>query len=519
VNFEFYRMPYDNLQDFLKALDAAGELRHIKTSVDPVLEVAEIADRVSKAPDRQGDYAGSGGGAAAPFSAAKPRHGTQAVNQALLFEKVQGSGIPLSINTFGSYRRMHMALGCETFDELAQKIADLTRPEVPTGILNKIKKGIDFLKIGAYMPKVRSSAAGALCQEVVHTTDADLSQLPIIQCWPEDGGKYITFGQIVTRHPETGARNLGMYRAQVFGPKQTAMHWHMHHDGARHFRAWARLGKPCPLAITLGGESVLPYAATAPLPPGIDEHIFAGFLQGRGIELVPCATIPLEVSANAEIVIEGYVDPRQTVLEGPFGDHTGFYSLASQYPVFNVTAITHRRNPVYPTTIVGKPPQEDYYLGKATERVFLPLLKILIPDILDYDLPMFGVFHSCVFVKIRKEYPYHARKVMSAIWGAGQMAWTKMIVVVDEHVDVHSVDDVMFHVAGNVDPRRDIMMVDGPLDILDHAAPFEGAGSKMGIDATKKWPGEGQVREWPAEIDMDAATVEKVTKRWKEYGF
>jgi 4-hydroxy-3-polyprenylbenzoate decarboxylase len=264
---------------------------------------------------------------------------------------------------------------------------------------------------------------------------------------------------------------------------------------------------------------VLPYAATAPLPPGIDEHMFAGFLMGKGLDLVPCKTVPLEVSANCEIVIEGWVDPKQTILEGPFGDHTGFYSLAGQFPVFNVTAITRRRNPIYPTTIVGKPPQEDFYLGKATERIFLPLLKIIVPDIVDYDLPMFGVFHSCAFVKIKKEYPYHARKVMSAIWGAGQMAWTKMIVVVDEDVDVHSVDDVMFHVAGNVDPKRDIMMVDGPLDILDHAAPFEGAGSKMGIDATKKWPGEGMVRDWPSEIVMDAATREKVTKRWREYGF
>ncbi len=515
-------MAYENLQDFLKALEAAGELRHVRTAVDPVLEVAEIADRVSKSPDREGNYPGSGGGdngSGAPFGSRNPKHGTSAINQALLFESVRGSDMPLSINTFGSYKRMHMALGCESFDELAGKIAELTKPEVPAGIWNKVKKGIDFLKIGSYMPKVRGSGNGAICQEVVLTETADLTKLPIIQCWPEDGGKYITFGQVVTKHPETGARNLGMYRVQLFGPKTTAMHWHPHHDGARHYRAWAKLGKACPLAITLGGESVLPYAATAPLPPGIDEHMFAGFLQGRGLDLVPCRTIPLEVSANAEIVIEGYVDPRQTILEGPFGDHTGFYSLAGQFPVFTVTAITHRKSPVYPTTIVGKPPQEDYYLGKATERLFLPLLKIIVPDVVDYDLPMFGVFHSCAFIKIKKEYPYHARKVMSAIWGAGQMAWTKMIVVVDEDVDVHSVDDVMFHVAGNVDPKRDIMLVDGPLDILDHAAPYEGAGSKMGIDATKKWPGEGQVRDWPNEIKMDAGTVEKVTRRWKEYGF
>ncbi len=497
-------MPYDDLQSFLKVLEGVGELRRVKASVDPVLEVAEIVDRVSK------------GGTSGQWSVVSGQKGP-VKNQALVFEKVMGSEVPLAINTFGSYKRMQMALGCEDFDELAGRIAELTRPEVPAGLWNKVKKGFDFLKIGSYVPKVRGG--GALCQEVVETEGADLTKLPVIQCWPEDGGKYITFGQVVTKHPETGARNLGMYRVQVFGPKMTAMHWHMHHDGARHFRAWAKRGERCPLAITLGGESVLPYAATAPLPPGIDEHMFAGFLQGRGLELVACKTVPLEVSANCEIVIEGWVDPKQTILEGPFGDHTGFYSLAGQYPVFHVTAITHRKNPVYPTTIVGKPPQEDFYLGKATERLFLPLLKILVPDIIDYDLPMFGVFHSCAFVKIRKEYPYHARKVMSAIWGAGQMAWTKIIVVVDEDVDVHSVDDVMFHVAGNVDPKRDIMMVDGPLDILDHAAPYEGAGSKMGIDATKKWPGEGVVREWPGEIRMDAGTVEKVTKRWGEYGF
>jgi len=507
-------MPYDTLSEFLAALEKAGELRRIKTAVDPVLEVTEIADRVSKAPDREGNYAGS---QAAPFGGASPKHGTAAVNQALLFENVKGSSLPLAINTFGSYTRMHMALGCESFDTLAERIGELAKPEMPAGIMNKIKKGIDFLKIGSYAPKVRSGPGP--CQEVVHTDTADVTTLPIIQCWPEDGGKYITLGQIVTRHPETNARNLGMYRVQIFDKKLTAMHWHMHHDGARHFRAWAKLGKPCPLAITLGGESVLPYAATAPLPPGIDEHLFAGFLMGRGLDLVPCKTVPLEVPANAEIVIEGFVDPRQTILEGPFGDHTGFYSLADQYPVFNITAITHRKNPIYPTTIVGKPPQEDYYLGKATERIFLPLLKILVPDIIDYDLPMFGAFHNCAFVQIRKEYPYHARKVMSAIWGAGQMAWTKMIVVVDEHVDVHSVDDVMFHVAANVDPKRDIMLVDGPLDILDHAAPYCGAGSKMGIDATKKIAGEGQVRDWPNELEMDARTVERVTRRWKEYGF
>jgi 4-hydroxy-3-polyprenylbenzoate decarboxylase len=506
-------MPYDTLQDFLAALDQAGELRRIKTTVDPVLEVAEIADRASKAPTRRGDYPGEN----PPFAAPNPKFGTPAVNQALYFEKIKGSEFPLAINTFGSFERLNMALGCENLDQLAGRVAELVKPEMPVGFMDKIRKGMDLLKLGSFVPKIRSGPG--LCQQVVHIDDADLTRLPLIQCWPKDGGKYLTLTQVVTKHPETSARNLGMYRVQLFDKKLTAMHWHMHHDGARHFRAWSKLGKPCPLAITLGGESVLPYAATAPMPPGIDELLLAGFLMGRGIELVPCKTIPLEVPANCEFVIEGFVDPNQTILEGPFGDHTGFYSLADQYPVFNITAITHRKNPVYPTTIVGKPPQEDYYLGKATERIFLPLLQLIVPDILDYNLPMFGVFHNCAFIKIRKEYPYHARKVIHAVWGAGQMAWTKMVVIVDEQVDVHDQNDVLFHMTANVDPRRDTFIAEGPLDILDHAAPACGAGSKIGIDATRKWPGEGTVRDWPDEIKMDAQTIELVTRRWKEYGF
>jgi 4-hydroxy-3-polyprenylbenzoate decarboxylase len=309
-----------------------------------------------------------------------------------------------------------------------------------------------------------------------------------------------------------------MYRVQVHGPRLAAMHWHMHHDGARHFRLWQRRGERMPLAVVLGGESVLPYAATAPLPPGVEEHLFAGFLNGRGIELVKCKTIDLEVPANAEIVIEGYVDPKQRLMEGPFGDHTGFYSLADWYPAFHVTAITTRRNPIYPTTIVGRPPMEDYYLGKATERVFLPLLRMLIPDIVDYSLPISGVFHNCAFIKIKKEYPFQARRVMHAVWGAGQMAFTKFIVVVDEHVDVHNEQDVLFHLFANCDPARDAEIVHGPVDILDHASPDLGAGSKIGFDATVKVAAEGKVRVWPKELEMDEGTKALVGKRWGEYG-
>ena len=378
-----------------------------------------------------------------------------------------------------------------------------------------------------------------MCQEVVHTDDADLLSLPALKCWPLDGqprdfdasaqpstttgepGRYITLGSVFSKHPEIRRTATSACTACSCSSRSfAAMHWHMHHDGARHFRKYARRGERMPIAVALGGPAIMPYAATCPLPPDIDEALFAGFLNRGPIELVPCVTQPtIEVPASAEIVIEGYIDPaEELILEGPFGDHTGFYSLADYYPRLHITAITHRARPIYPTTIVGKPPQEDYWLGKATERVFLPLLQMLVPDIIDYDLPMFGCFHNCAFVKIRKEYPLQARRVMSAIWGAGQMAFTKIIVVVDEHVDVHDQDAVLFQLCSNVDPKRDIMMIDGPLDILDHASPFCGAGSKLGIDATRKIDGEGQVRAWPDELEMSAEVRERVSRRWFDYG-
>jgi 4-hydroxy-3-polyprenylbenzoate decarboxylase len=417
-------------------------------------------------------------------------------------------------------------------------VQQLVKPEIPTKLLDKMKRLPDLMKMASYPPK---TVRTGICQQVIHEGEnADLTRLPIIQCWPLDGnlesgqvfdpeaaskvtergtGRYVTFGGIHTKNPQTGDRNIGMYRVQMFGPRKCAMHWHLHHDGARHFRMYQARGQKMPLAIVLGGESILPYAATAPLPPGIEELLFAGFLNGGGIDLVPCRTIDLAVPANAEIVIEGLVDPNEKLMEGPFGDHTGFYSLADWYPAFNVTAITHRKNPIYPTTVVGKPPMEDYYLGKATERVFLPLLRMLIPDIVDYALPISGVFHNCAFVKIRKEYPFQARRVMHAIWGAGQMAFTKFIVVVDEHVNVHDEQDVLFHLFSNCDPARDTEIVRGPVDILDHASPDLGAGSKIGFDATVKLPAEGKVRTWPTELIFDQATKQLIESRWKEYGF
>jgi len=495
------------MQTFVRELEQRGWLKRVRAKVDPLLEISEITDRVTKA-----------GG------------------PALLFENVRGYDWPVLINTYGTRERMCLALGCDDFEELAERVRTLIKPEIPATLMAKIKRLPELAKLGNLPPRI---VRRGICQEVVHTDDADVTKLPAIKCWPLDGrpdlcggrhevvptqstepGRYITLGAVFTKDPESGERNIGLYRVQIFEPRLCAMHWHMHHDGARHFRKYKRRGQRMPIAIALGGPAVLPYAATCPLPPDIDEALFGGFLNGAPIDLVPCVTQPqIEVPATAEIVIEGYIDPDEPpILEGPFGDHTGFYSLADYYPRLHVTAITHRREPIYPTTIVGKPPQEDFWLGKATERIFLPLVQMLIPDIIDYNLPMFGCFHNCAFVKIRKEYPYQARQVMNAIWGAGQLAFTKIIVVVDEDVDVHDEQDVLFHLCANVDPKRDIMFVDGPLDILDHATPFCGAGSKMGIDATRKIPGEGTVRDWPPAIEMSPEIRDLVTRRWKEYG-
>jgi 4-hydroxy-3-polyprenylbenzoate decarboxylase len=526
-------LPFPDLQSFIAELSRREELKRVHAEVDPDLEISAIADRMSKSPCPQGL-------AGAPKT--DPVHGGRG-GYGLLFERVKGSSIPVAINLFGSYARVKLALGCESFEELADRVQKLIKPEPPPTLIGKLKMLPELAKIASYPPRVVKTG---ICQQVVRTDDANLFDLPIIKCWPHDGGaddevivsniekstsptvetgrepvgRYITFAGILTQPPEDlgGERNFGMYRIQVTGPRSGIFHCHMHHDGARHLRMYAERGREMPVAIVLGGESVLPYAATCPLPPNVSELMFAGFLNGVGIELVPCKTIPLDVPANAEIVIEGWVDSQRTVREGPFGDHTGFYSLADQFSPLRVTAITHRRDPVYPTTIVGKPPMEDYYLGKATERIFLPLLRTIVPDVIDYSLPQWGAFHNFAFIKIRKEYPFQARRVMSAIWGAGQMSFTKFIIVVDGHVDVHDEQAVMFQVGANVDPRRDTVIVDGPLDILDHAAPFCGAGSKIGIDATRKIPGEGTVRPWPREMEMSQEVLKLVERRWRDYG-
>lgn len=566
---------YATLDELVAVLERAGELKRIRAKVSPILEIAHIADRQSKSP------------APHPPSESTRRADPRFAHLggwALLFEHVEGSDMPVLINAFGSYRRMEIALGCNDagpgldagptpggFGPLAERLGRLARPEPPPTLLAKLQKLPELMELARIGPRrVRTG----ICQQVVIEGDqVDLFRLPMIRCWPLDGdlaavgwptsinagvagladgpqwertgrGRYVTFGGVHTIHADDRdadhppSRNIGMYRVQLLGRRTMAMHWHVHHDGARHWRSWKRLGRPMPVAIALGGESVLPYAATAPMPPGISELLLAGFLNRGPIPLVRCRTVPLDVPANAEIVIEGWVsteagpvgfDPQSgqppgpgAAIEGPFGDHTGYYSLPDRYPLLEVTAITHRRDPIYPTTIVGPPPQEDYFLGKATERLFLPLLRTLIPDLIDYDLPMFGAFHNCAFVKIRKEYPFQARRVMHAIWGAGQMAWTKFIVVVDEDVDVHDHDQVLFELCANVDPGRDVEVVRGPVDILDHASPGLGVGHKMGIDATRKLPAEcaggHAVRAWPPPMRMDEATRALVDRRWREYG-
>ncbi|UCE60648.1 MAG: menaquinone biosynthesis decarboxylase [Phycisphaerales bacterium] len=513
-------MPYTDLQSFIKDLASRGQLKRVAAEVDPVLEISAIADRVCKLP--------AAGDSAPPKT--DPTHGGCG-GHALLFENVKDSDIPIAINLLGSYERMCLALGVSDLEELAERIEQLLKPEMPTTLIEKMKKLPELARLAGFAPKVVKQG---MCQDVVRTDDASLFDLPIIQCWPYDGepgfggkpaddtkgtGKYITFAGSYSKDPESGERNVGMYRIQVFEEKLAAIHWHMHHDGARHYRKYKSRGEKMPVAVVLGGEPVLSYAATCPLPPDVSELLLAGFLNNGGIELVPCKTIPLEVPANAEIVIEGWADIEQTLIEGPFGDHTGFYSAADRFPAFHLTAITHRERPVYPTTIVGKPPQEDYYMGKATERIFLPLLRLVVPDVVDYSLPMFGAFHNCAFVKIHKEYPLQARKVISSLWGAGQMMFAKMIVVVDEHVDVHDEQKVLFHMGANVDWRRDTIISDGPCDILDHSTPYIGSGSKIGIDATRKIPGEGMIRDWPEALEMSAEVRRLVESRWAEYGF
>ncbi|MSR56127.1 MAG: menaquinone biosynthesis decarboxylase [Planctomycetaceae bacterium] len=483
-------MPYDHLSEFLNELQDRGELIRISAEVDPALEITEITDRVSKSP--------AGG-------------------PALFFERVKGSTMPVLTNLLGSSARVCRAMGVTSFDEAADRIAGLIRPQAPEGWLEKLKMVPQFAQTAKFPPRVVRNGP---CQQVVKLgRDVDLSELPILQCWPLDAGKFITFGQVVTKHPVKGELSVGMHRVQVCDKNSAFMHWHLHHAGYRNFTEYHKLGQQMPIAVSLGGDPVFACMARVPRPPGLDEYQLGGFLRGQCIDLVKCRSIDLEVPASAEIVIEGTIDPTEPwEAAGPFGDRTGFYNLARQFPRLHITAVTHRANPIYPATIFGKPPMEDYWLGKAAERIFLPMLKLLAPEVVDYNMPRAGAFHNLAFVSIKKQYPQQARKVMNAIWSAAPTLCTKIVVVVDEHVDVQNEEQVWFHVGANVHPGRDVVLSEGPTDILDHAAPTCGIGHKLGIDATRKFPEEGHPRPWPEETTMSREVKDFVTQRWAEYG-
>lgn len=478
-------MAYKDLRDFIDRLDSAGELKRIRTPVSPDLEITEVADRAIKSD-----------------------------GPALLFENPTGYDIPVLINAFGSDKRMAMALGVERIDEIAGRIVDMIKTDPPKGFIEKLKMLPSLIDLSKSFPKSVSSGP---CQEVVlKGQDATLDKFPVLKCWPLDGGPFITLPAVFTKDPETGARNVGMYRMHVYDGRTTGMHWHAHKVGARHYAGYERMGKRMEVAVALGGDPVITYSATAPLPEDFDEMIFAGFIRKKPVEMVKCVSVDLEVPADAEIVLEGYVDPGTRRVEGPFGDHTGYYSLADEYPVFHITTVTHRKKPIYPATIVGKPPMEDCWMAKATERIFLPLIKTQLPELVDMNLPIEGVFHNLAIVSIRKRFPGHAQKVMHALWGLGQMMFTKIIVVLDEDVDVQNMHDVLWRLGNNIDPRRDVTFVEGPVDVLDHASQTANYGSKMGIDATKKLPSEGFTREWPPEITMSPEVKAKIDAIWSE---
>jgi 4-hydroxy-3-polyprenylbenzoate decarboxylase len=503
-------MAFDSFRDFLKRLEASGELRWITQPAATELEITELADREMKQAD---------GG------------------KALLVEKPTVNGtacpFPLAINMLGSYRRMALSLGADSMEAAAAELGSLMKAKPPASFREALSLLGTALNLRHAKPKLVKDGA---CKEVIHKLEAPpartepwppapdwrnpsplpsrpptLLNLPIQQCWPLDGGRFITLPCVVTKDPDTGERNVGMYRMQVYDERTTGMHWQLQKVGARHGRRYYETGTRMPVAVFLGGDPVFTFCATAPLPDGIDEFLLAGYLRKKSVELVRCETNDLEVPANADIVLEGYVDPTEPLREeGPFGDHTGYYSLPDLYPVFHLTAITHRKNAIYPATIVGLPPMEDYYIGSASVKLFLPILKMTFPELVDLALPPEGVFHNLVFVSIKKTYPMQAFKIMHGLWGMGQMMFTKYIVVVDDDVDVHNTRDVLFRLCANTDPQRDAIFTKGPADVLDHATPKLGIGSKMGIDATHKLAGEGHTRGWPPLIQMDPRIRQKI---------
>ena len=476
-------MPFDTLRAFVDALDRAGELHRITAPVDPHLEIAEISGRVVKA-----------GG------------------PALLFTNVRGSAFPVLTNQFGSQRRMAMALDARSLDEASERVRKLLDVSLPKPGLAALGKLLDLAPLASAIPKTVSSGS---CQDVV--IDApDLAQLPVLTTWPLDAGPFITLPLAITKDPKSGRPNVGMYRMQVYNARETGMHWQRHKQGRAHAAAW---GDRIPVAVAIGTDPALTYAATAPLPPVLDEFAFAGLLRGKSVKLVQCKTVDLKVPADAEFVLEGYVDNTDLRTEGPFGDHTGVYSLADTYPTFHVQCVTHRKEPIYAATVVGKPPMEDAWLGKATERLFLPLLQMVVPEIVDMNLPVEGGFHNLAIVSIKKSYPGQAKKVMNALWGLGHMMMlTRVLVIVDADVDVQNAREAAWFVLNNLDAQHDVVMMPGPVDDLDHGSYNVALGVKIGIDATRKSADEGYHREWPPDIVMDDATRANVDRRWKELG-
>ncbi len=541
-------MAYDDLRDWIRTLEKNGELKRITVEVSPELEITEITDRMSKikagsSPAAQNDKSGYAPG-----------------GPALLFENIKGHpGHKVFINQFGSERRMAMALGVSKLDEIADRISGLMNMKAPEGLLGKLKMLPQLAELGNAFPKVAAARDDAKCKEVILRDNFDLRQFPILKCWPYDGGPFITLPCVHTRNPNTGKRNIGMYRMQVYDGQTTGMHWQRQKVAAEHYRealrnaaagaatadeAAARVaamaetaggavtvpdgpigglpqvafgnlkGSRMEIAVAIGTDPATTFSAIVPAPPDVEEFLIAGFLRGKPVEIVKCETVDLEVPAHAEIVLEGYVELGELRTEGPFGDHTGFYTMQDEYPVFHLTCITHRKDPIYAATIVGKPPMEDAWMGKAVERIFLPAMKMTIPEIVDINLPVEGVFHNLMLVSIKKSYPGQARKVMNAIWSLGQAMFTKCIVVVDEDCDVQDIGEVVLRVTNNIDPERDIQFTLGPVDSLDHSSRLPNYGSKMGIDATRKWKAEGFERPWPAMIEMDRETKARVDAMW-----
>ncbi|HMG33510.1 MAG TPA: menaquinone biosynthesis decarboxylase [Blastocatellia bacterium] len=481
-------MPFDDLRQFVRALEKIRELKRISFEVDPDLEITEITDRVSKA-----------GG------------------PALLFEKVKGHSIPVLINALGSRKRMLTALGVADYSEIADRIVEITDVKSPQGLIEKIKMVPRVAEMARMFPKIVKDGP---CKEVVLKEGKfSLLDLPVIKCWPEDGGRFITLPLVFTKNPDTGKRNCGMYRMQVYDETSTGMHWQIHKHGAQHFRNLRRGGGGrLEVAVAIGAEPLTTFSAVLPLPEDLDEMMVAGFLREQPVEMVRCETVDVEVPASAEIVLEGYVDSDESRIEGPFGDHTGYYSLEDEFPVFHVQCVTHRKNPIYQTTIVGKPPQEDCWMGEAIERIFLPLMQRQFPEIVDYHMPFAGVFHNLMIVAIRKNYPGHARKVMNGIWSLPQAMFTKCILVVDEDTNVRDLNQVAWRVLNNIDPERDTQFMFGPVDQLDHSSRLPNYGSKMGIDGTRKWKTEGFERRWPREIEMSDEVKHRIDQLWQKLG-